>query len=194
MSEDTVESLKARLVNLQTRYDKLREENTAAQNSIKGIAKERDQYKAAAAGVEAQEAALEKLRGELEATKKQSAIDVAMASAGLKKPSRQRFARSEYAAHVEEAGDKALDFNAWLEREASSEDSEIAAWLAPADGAKPAAEPATAQPANGHRTEGGVKPPPSPPSPYSPGSIASMSREEWAAQKESLLQGVKVFG
>lgn len=82
--DDTKMVPKARLDAEIEKRRAVEEKLTAAENSIKGIAKERDQYKATAAGVEAQEAALEKLRGELEAAQGQSAADLAMADAGIK--------------------------------------------------------------------------------------------------------------
>ena len=192
--EDTKMVPKARLDAEIEKRRAVEEKLTAAENSIKGIAKERDQYKATAAGVEAQEAALEKLRGELEAAKGQSAADLAMADAGIKDRSVRDFLRYQHGQHSAEAGDKAQDFASWFDGQVKDPSPVLAAALPKAGDASPASEPTAEPAAPAHRTEGGVKPPPSPPSPYAPGSIASMSRDEWNAQKESLLQGIKLFG
>lgn len=183
---------KARLdAEIQKRRE-VEEKLAAAEASIKGIAKERDTYKATAAGVEAQEAALTKLRAELDAAKGQGAADLAMADAGIKDRSVRDFLRFQHGQHASEAGEKALDFGAWFEGRLDSPDPVLAAALpqqqAPSNGVEHAEAPSA--PAGPPRTEAGVKPSPSPPSPYAPGQIAAMSREEFAAHKDELLRGL----
>ena len=196
----TIAALEARLTDLTRRYDSLREQHAAAEASIKGIAKERDGFKAQAGSVEALQATADKLRADLEAATGRADHDLTMADAGVRDPKLRKYLRYQFGEHLEDAGEKAQEFGAWWAAQQADPGPVLAAALAPADApAQPPdahTEPAAPPPArNGAvRTEAGVRPTPAPPSPYTPGSVSGMSRDEFAAAKKDLLAGLSWTG
>lgn len=201
----TIAKLEARLTDLTRRYDSLREQHAAAEASIKGIAKERDSFKAQASTVEALQATADKLRADLEAATGRADHDLAMADAGVRDPRLRKYLRYQFSEHVEEAGDKAQEFAAWWAAQQADPGPVLAAALAPADAsAQPAAEPAepstpAAAPAvparNGAvRTEAGVRPTPSPPSEYQLGEITAMPLEQLKEVLPELLATTRFVG
>jgi hypothetical protein len=176
---------KARLDAEIEKHRATKEALATSQASIKGLAKERDGFKASAGTVESLTETIASLRADATKNAHRSEADLAMANAGLKKPGRQRFARSEYAAHREEAGTKAQSFGDWLEAQQADESTEIAGWLKPT--APTPTEPTTPEAKPPVRSEAGVLPTPPPPPQYAAGMFSAMA----ADPKQSLRDFVK---
>jgi hypothetical protein len=174
------------------RASTLQAQLTEVSATAASAAKEAKNLKAQVDGIPTLQEQVQRLTAELDTTRAEGAAHTAMLESGINDGSVRDYALHLYSKARAEAGDKAPDFAAWWDGQKAEPSAVLRPFLeqpaaatatATAEPAKEAsAEPAAAAtpPPSG---QAGVRPSPAPPSPFAPGSIAQMSREDFAARK-----------
>ena len=184
------------------RAGSLQEQLTEAKALAASSAKEAGQLKAQADGIPELQTQIQTLRADLDRTRTEGAAHTAMLESGVSDGSVRDYAMHLYSKARTEAGDKAPDFATWWGEQASAPNAVLKPFLAPEqsspDGGGATETPttppaaATPPPPSAPGPDAGAKQAPSTPAPYSPGRVASMSRDEFKAQRETLLKGLSV--
>jgi len=154
------------------------------------VTKERDNLTAQVEGISDLQSKLQGMQAELDSTKADSTAHRAMLESGIKDSSVRDFTMHQFNAHKAEAGEDAQDFTTWWDAQIKAPSAILKPFLA-TDGEAAAVIEAPAAKVSLSGEKGVVKAPATP-SPYSPGSVASMSREEFQANKAELLKGLSV--
>jgi len=164
---------------------------TEAQATAASAAKEAEQAKSHIERASKLEADLESLRGELDKTRAQGQAHAAMLEAGVTDASVR-----DYMLHVhsQQPEGEAKEWGDWWESQIKEPPGVLRPYVRTGEGEDRAAggPPPPAPPAPGSGSGNrGAAPPPKPPSEIAPGSVAKMSREEFAARKADLIASVK---
>lgn len=202
-----IEKRKAAESRASTLHEQLTEAKALAASATKEVAG----LKAQVDGIPELQAQIQTLRSDLDRTRTEGAAHTAMLESGVDDGSVRDYALHQFAKATAEAGDKAPEFSAWWEGQvakpsavlkpflertttppagdgAGAGDGAPAAGAAAGDAATKAAEAAKA--AAG--ADAGARPNPPTPSPWSPGAVSNMSRDEFKAQRETLVKGLSV--
>lgn len=180
----------------QEAFDKIKADLTEARAQAAAAAKEAAGYKAQVEQIPTLQQQITQANERIAALGADKDAHLALVDAGVTDSSVRDYTLHLYGKDRAAAGDKAPEFKDWLTGVKAKPPAILAPFLMPAQAAAPATSGAPAPPAAptapaGVRTEAGTRPAPTPPSPYSPGSVASMSRDEFKAQRPQLVEALR---
>ena len=200
MSEDTPKTYTEAQVQelIQTRTSELRDSRNALTAELAELRPTASAWEQKAGAFQAELETLSEVRSQLDGLQSKHAEaearwgqDRVLLGAGIKDADVSDVLRSKFA-RAEEPG----EFSDWFEREGRNTPL-VAAFLSPQSSTQAdphLADPVPLAPTSPQmpQANAGRKPAPPAAQPYTPGSIASMSRDEFRRQKDSLLNGLKV--